>query len=360
MKTIQACGNYNINIDNQLAALENWFQQKAYSKYVVLVDENTKQHCYPILKETLIRIDWQVIEIKSGEQEKNFETLQQIIEQLINQQADRKTLLINLGGGVICDMGAFAASIYKRGIHFIQIPTTLLAMVDASVGGKTGINFKSFKNQVGTFTHPQLVYINTAFLGSLPARHISNGLAEVIKHNFLMGEISDMAGLENMAQLKGDLVEAIHNSVAYKNKIVTGDFKEKGARKQLNFGHTVGHAIESYSLKNDGAEHLYHGEAIASGFIMEAFLSEAICDLQASEVKTIIETTLKIFKPYTITNEQFEPIISLMMNDKKNQSGKVQFALLKAIGKPVWDITISKAEIINTFKRYEQQILHAV
>lgn len=359
IKVIEAYGNYNITINNQLNHLTNWFQKNSYSKYFVLIDDNTAEYCYPLLIEALPNLTLNPIKIKHGEKQKNFETLHFILEELINQQADRKALLINLGGGVIGDMGAFAASIYKRGVDFIQMPTTLLSMVDASVGGKTGINFKSFKNQIGTFCNPKLVYINTPFLKTLPQRHIKNGFAEIMKHHFLSGSLPPIELLKNI-NFNEHIIAQIEHSIQYKNQIVKQDFKETGPRKQLNFGHTIGHAIESYSIKNDGDNHLYHGEAIASGFIMEAWLSHKKCKLPANQMQQIIDNTLQIFKPYSINNQQFESLYKLMMNDKKNNSGEIQFALLEALGKPVWNINISKAEITETFNWYQQNILHAI
>ncbi len=356
---IKVSGNYSIVIYEALTALKKWFQQQTYSSYFVLVDEQTAKHCLPILQNE-IDFSMKVISIQSGEEQKNFTTLYNIIEQLIEAKADRKALLINLGGGVICDMGAFAASIYKRGIDFIQIPTTLLSMVDASVGGKTGINFKSYKNQVGTFSHPQMVYIYPEFLNTLSPRHLKNGYAEIIKHQFLMGEPLSEQDVASGLQLEETLIEQIKRSVSYKNKVVEADFKETGPRKQLNFGHTIGHAIEGYSLKNDAEQHLYHGEAIASGFMMEAYLSHIKCNLPKSDMDQIIQTTQHIFNPYLIEENQFEALINLMMNDKKNETGAIQFALLAALGKPVWNITVSQTEIKQTFNWYQQHILHAV
>jgi len=329
-------------------------QIEVSNDYSIIID-NTLE----VLKEAL-SFSFQVITISSGEAQKNFSTLHQIIEHLIDAEADRKALFINLGGGVICDMGAFAASIYKRGIHFIQIPTTLLSMVDASVGGKTGINFKAYKNQVGTFSHPELVYIYPNFLKTLTNRHLKNGYAEIIKHQFLMGEALSKQAIENGLNLGDVLIEQIKCSVSYKNKIVEEDFKENGPRKQLNFGHTIGHAIESYFLKNTEREPLLHGEAIAIGFVMEAWLSQQKCNLPAKDLKQIIETTHQIFKPQVIDDSQYEAILNLMMNDKKNKASNIYFALLNALGKPVWDIVVQKNEIIETFNWYKQFTKHAV
>jgi len=330
---IAAYGNYDVRIEQNLHAFNSYLKNTNYSKYFVLVDENTAAHCLPILQNEIKDVELNIIEIKSGEQHKNFETLQYIIQQLITHQADRKALLINLGGGVICDMGAFAASIYKRGIHFIQLPTTLLAMVDASVGGKTGINFNSYKNQVGTFTNPKLVYANSNFLKTLPKRQLKNGLAEMLKHGFLSGNLLSSEMVNDALAINSELQNHVFQSVNFKNEIVTLDFNEKADRKQLNYGHTIGHAIESYSLKNDGVQALLHGEAIATGFIIEALLSA---------------------KKYN------DDLIELMLHDKKNNANNIQFALLEKIGQPVWDVSISEQEIKNAFNLYNQLIENAV
>jgi len=166
--------------------------------------------------------------------------------------------------------------------------------------------------------------------------------------------------LDNPSSFIENIITQIEHSVKYKNDIVTKDFKETGPRKQLNFGHTIGHAIESFSLNKDGENHLYHGEAIASGFIMEAWLSHKKCNLPANQIQQIIDSTFQIFKPYPLNNHQFEPLFHLMMNDKKNETGKIQFALLEALGKPVWNIAVTKSEITETFNWYQQHILHAV
>lgn len=357
---IEAYGNYNVLVDQNLSAFKAFLKSTNYSKYFVLVDENTKTHCLPILQNEIKDIDLNIIEIKCGEQYKNFETLQHIIQQLISQQADRKALLINLGGGVICDMGAFAASIYKRGIDFIQMPTTLLAMVDASVGGKTGINFNSFKNQVGTFANPQLVYANIIFLKTLKERHLKNGYAEMLKHGYLSGNRLNIEDTINILALNDALSTLIFNSVQFKNKIVTADFGEKADRKQLNFGHTIGHAIESYSLKNDGADALLHGEAIAIGFIVEAIISTKKYGLDNTLVSQIAVDITQIIFSFKLTVAMYKPLFELMKNDKKNNAGTIQFALLKDFGAPVWDVAVTEKEINDAFEAYYKIGLNGV
>jgi len=349
---IKAYGNYDVLVTQSLEAFNKYLKTANYSKYFVLVDENTAAHCLPILQNQVNDIELNIVQIKSGEQHKNFKTLQQIIQQLISHQADRKALLINLGGGVICDMGAFAASIYKRGINFIQLPTTLLAMVDASVGGKTGINFDGFKNQVGTFTNPQLVFANTQFLKTLPIRHRKNGFAEMLKHGFLSGSLLSAEMRNDVLELTGNLQQHIYQSVNYKNNIVTADFNEKADRKQLNFGHTIGHAIESFSLKNDGAKALLHGEAISIGFVIEAILGELKFGSDSNLVAQIYTNSLMIRDHFKILENKFDALINLMKNDKKNEAGHIKFALLKNFGQPVWDVSVTEIEIKKAFTIY--------
>jgi len=351
---IAAFGNYDVLVEQNLNLLKQYLKSTNYSKYFVLVDENTATHCLPFLEDRIEDIELNIIEIKSGEQHKNFETLQYIIQQLIEKQADRKALLFNLGGGVICDMGAFAASIYKRGIDFIQIPTTLLAMVDASVGGKTGINFDGYKNQVGTFTNPQLVYASTKFLKTLPERHLKNGFAEMLKHGYLSGQILSFDDFINFVLMGKNPSTLIFNSVKFKNE------NEKAERKQLNFGHTVGHAIESYSLKNDGESALLHGEAIATGFVVESILSCIMFGRENNFLAQVRADTMTISNPYKITPGKFDALIKLMMNDKKNDSGTIRFALLKNFGEPVWDVPVTEKEIIYALEMYHQLTKNAV
>ncbi|MEQ8926380.1 MAG: 3-dehydroquinate synthase family protein, partial [Fulvivirga sp.] len=236
------------------------------SKVAVLVDENTHEHCLPHLG---IK-DFVLIRINSGEVHKNLATCQFIWETLTDHGFDRQGLLLNLGGGVIGDMGGFCASTYKRGIRFVNIPTTLLAQVDASVGGKLGIDFNRFKNHIGIFAEPEAVIIDPFFLETLPANELRSGFAEVIKHHL----IRDLDGWKQLSQSKMETLnwlEVIKHSVEIKNDIVIKDPKESGVRKILNFGHTIGHALESHYLNSD--EPLLHGEAIALGMICESHIS---------------------------------------------------------------------------------------
>ncbi len=316
MKEIKA-DNYSIWIgENSISKLD----VSKYSKIGILVDENTKEFCLPLLSEIKKSV---IIEIKSGEQNKNIDTCNLIWNQLTKNSFDRDSLLINLGGGVIGDMGGFCASTYKRGIDFIQIPTSLLAMVDASVGGKLGIDFNGLKNQVGLFLNPKTVIINPKFLETLSENELKSGFAEVVKHVLITDKYS-WNHLKNTPFQDLDWEEIIESSVQIKNKIVMSDPKEKGERKKLNFGHTFGHAIESYYLQKGTP--ILHGEAIFMGIILESELSS----LSVSEKNDIKNYILSNFSlPYTPSKSN---LLNFLRNDKKNFEGKINFSLLEGIG----------------------------
>ena len=273
MAVLESAGS-TIHFETRLAPLMEIIEKGKYSKVFVFTDSNTSEICLPVFREMLDDFsEFDLIETDPGEENKNIDFCIGIWKTLLDFEADRKCLMINLGGGVITDMGGFIASTYKRGIHFINIPTTLLAQVDASVGGKTGIDIDNVKNMVGTFTLPQAVFIETAFLKTLPECELLSGFAEMIKH----GLIADKGYFEVLrnSDYKNLDAQAIYRSVEIKNEIVTTDPHEQNLRKILNFGHTIGHAIEGYSLLNDGSP-LLHGEAIAAGMICEGYLSHKL------------------------------------------------------------------------------------
>ena len=316
MKEIES-DNYSIWIgENSLSKLN----VSKYSKIGILVDENTKEFCLPLLSKIKKSV---IIEIKSGEENKNIDTCNLIWNKLTKNSFDRDSLLINLGGGVIGDMGGFCASTYKRGIDFIHIPTSLLAMVDASVGGKLGVDFNGLKNQVGLFSNPKTVIINPKFLETLPEDELRSGFAEVVKHA-LITDNNLWNHLKNNPFQELDWEEIIETSVQIKNKIVISDPKEKGERKKLNFGHTFGHAIESYYLQKGTP--ILHGEAIFMGIILESELSS----LSVSEKNDIKNYILSNFSlPYTPSKSN---LLNFLRNDKKNFEEKINFSLLNTIG----------------------------
>lgn len=275
------------------------------------------------------------IVIKAGEQNKNLQTIQRIWKTLMKHHADRNAVMINLGGGTITDLGGFAASTYKRGIKFINIPTTLLAMVDAAIGGKTGIDFGGAKNQIGTFAEAEDVMINPVFLETLPPREIHSGLAEMLKYGFIADANLLNVNLENYQQ-------HIVRCGEIKRDIVAKDPTEKGLRKILNFGHTFGHAIESRCLTTDYP--LLHGEAVALGMAGALWLSVKQCGLSEQVLKDYEEKLPMLLSEAEISllEADVEPILGYLVHDKKNKGEKSRFVLLEAVGMPVWDVDVEK------------------
>jgi 3-dehydroquinate synthase len=349
MKVIQS-NTYLIHFENSLQELGKFIAGNHYSKVLFLVDTNTEQHCLPLVKAAIPNLDnFDIIEIDPGEENKNIDFCIGIWKMMLDFKADRNSLLINLGGGVITDIGGFAASTFKRGIDFVQVPTTLLSQVDASVGGKTGIDMDQLKNVIGTFTQPKAVFIEPGFLRTLDQRQVYSGFAEVIKH----GLIYDAALFNRISQMQPEEIdgEIIHRSVEIKNEVVTQDPYEKGLRKILNFGHTIGHAIESYSLKHD-QNPLLHGEAIAIGFICEAYLSVRYNTLTETELNEVASVILHYFPKYKLDQASFGAMTDLMQNDKKNADGRINFSLLNKIGECSTDIFCAESEIEESLNYY--------
>jgi len=325
-----------------------------YSAIFLLVDNNTKKYCLPhFLDNIKVLRDKPVISIGAGEVNKNLETCKQVWNQLSELGADRKSLLINLGGGVVTDLGGFVAAAFRRGIHFINIPTTLLSMVDASVGGKTGVDFQGLKNQIGIITNPEMVIIDSIYLKTLPENEYRSGYSEMLKH----GIISDAEFFKNLSKYKSfeenDVSHLIHRSISIKNSVVTRDPLEKNLRKILNFGHTLGHAIESYFLVNSDKKSLLHGEAIAIGMILEAYLASQMTGLSIKAAKEIKSVFLGIFPRVHFKEDDITSITSLLKYDKKNSHGKVKFVLLETIGKPIIDVEIDEEKISAAFEFYK-------
>ena len=334
--------------DKPYQELYNLLNKKKYSQVFVLVDNHTNKYCLKRLKENLpdLCIN-KIFQVKSGEVSKSFDTCVKLWSDLADNNADRYSLLINLGGGMITDLGGFVASTYKRGIDFINIPTSLLAMVDASIGGKTGVNVNHLKNQIGTIQTAKQVLFDFDYLKSLPKSEIKSGFAEVLKH----GLIADQKYWEEITDYKFILQNPesmIKQSVAIKSKIVKQDPNENGLRKHLNFGHTLGHAIESYFHKNTD-DPLLHGEAIAHGMILESYLSYRVLGLGEQKLSEITETIQKHFLIKKFSLEQQREIIKLLRFDKKNRNGQVLFVLLKDIGSAEEDFIVSEKTISESF-----------
>ena len=356
MKSIQTT-SYEIHFkDLAYKSLDAYLKKQKFSKIFLLVDENTHEHC---LSHFLSQIQFdgviEIIEIESGEIHKTIDTCMGVWRTLSELSADRKSLLINLGGGVVTDLGGFVASTFKRGIKFINVPTTLLAMVDAAVGGKTGVDLDLSKNQIGTITFADMVLIDPRFLDTLPNNELRSGFAEMLKH----GLIQDQKYWKQLRQLKklnlNDLDELIHRSVTIKNKVVSQDPNEMGLRKILNFGHTLGHAIESYCLDNEDIKTLLHGEAIAIGMILEGYLSSKISGLPITDLYEIRETFRTTYPKVSFNDSSKKQIIDLMQSDKKNSHGQVKFALLQSIGHCQIDIEVEDAIIYEAFDFYSEK-----
>lgn len=295
---------------------------KKFEKIAILVDENTKKYCLPLLLERCSLLEKSVIiQIDSGEENKNIQTCNTIWRSLIEHNFNRNSLIINLGGGMIGDIGGFVASTYKRGINFIQIPTTLLAMSDASVGSKLGINFMHNKNQIGLYNDPLQVLINIEFLKTLPRNQLLSGFSEIIKHALIADKnYWDLLIKTSFDNLNWE--DIIIRSVEIKNKIVMKDPFENDERKKLNFGHTFGHAIESYYLEK--SKPILHGEALALGMILEIQISQIP---NYERIINFIKTHLNI-----PNNPKISELKKWLINDKKNTGDKINFTLLKSIG----------------------------
>ena len=308
------------------------------SKVFILTDGNVAPFWLPEIEYGLGCENAVEIVIKPGEQHKNLNTVQRIWKTLMRHHADRNALLINLGGGTITDLGGFAASTYKRGIKFINIPTTLLAMVDAAIGGKTGIDFGGAKNQIGTFAEAEEVLIKPDFLVTLPPRELLSGLAEMLKYGFIVDVDLLKVDLENYQQY-------IARCGVIKREIVAQDPTEKGLRKVLNFGHTLGHTIESHCLTTDYP--LLHGEAVALGMLGALWLSVKQCGLNKQVLKDY-ETKLPLLlseAEISLSEADIDPIKGYLAYDKKNKVGEPQFVLLEAVGKPVLEVTLPSVTV---------------
>ncbi len=327
--------------------------ERAYSKIFLITDTVCNAVCVPhFLANLPTNVAFEIIEIETGEEFKTMETAYSVWQALGELKADRKSIIITVGGGVITDLGGFVAALFKRGIDCINVPTSLLAMVDASVGGKTGVDLDGIKNQLGTFTMPQNVLIDVRFLETLPAEQLRSGLAEMFKHG-LIYDREYWEVLQHLSELTtDDLEDLIYHSVVIKNQIVQQDPKEQGLRKILNFGHTLGHAIESYFLNSDTRTTLLHGEAVAMGMILESYLSWKTGKLSEQEYYSIKTVLFDTFARIDLDSLEVEACLEWLQHDKKNALGIPQFVLLNTIGLAVIDQVVSKDLILRSFEDY--------
>lgn len=345
------CQDYSINLGDIAELLQLYLNSNNYDKYLCIVDENTRQHCLPLIQNVVDQHQIHLVEIPSGEHHKHLDTCRDVWEKMLSIGMTRHSLVINLGGGVIGDLGGFCASCYMRGIDFIQVPTTLLAQVDASIGGKVAVDFQLVKNIIGCFKNPKAVLIDIRFLQTLEPNELASGWTEWLKHALI-----DDAGLWNYCQdisttglaVQDIKIENLAEAIDVKRRIVEQDPLEQNLRKHLNYGHTVGHAIESYS--HELQVPLLHGQAVLIGMICENHIAFQKNLLNEANMHAINEV-LKRFDPPFINMDPNE-IYRYMLKDKKNKNNTVFAALLKEVGTMETQVPIFKEEVMHCLTYY--------
>lgn len=349
MKEIKT-GEYTIHFGNATQRLGNWLSGHRYSSVFAIVDEEVAKHWKPLLDDWTHQFQIKTYTTPFGEKRKSIRSCEKIWKWLMEQGADRNSLLLNIGGGIVGDMGGFCAATFKRGIDFIQIPTTLLAQVDASLGGKLAVNFNHIKNNIGIFKNPETVLIDPAFLDTLSQRELHSGFAEVIKHA-LVADSNLWHKLLKINDLKEvDWLNLLPQAIEVKNKIVKKDPYEKADRKALNFGHTVGHALESAFMNSKN--HLLHGEAVAIGMICECYLSHKFLDLPKGDLDSIIELINRFFEKRKISKRHIQKACELVKHDKKNQKGRINYSLISSIGAYSIDHYLTEVDLRESLNFY--------
>ena len=324
----------------------------SHKNIFILVDENTEKFCLPVFRNNLTGVNITgIVKIKSGEVNKNIQTASAIWQQLTQFHAERSSLLVNLGGGVITDIGGFAAATYKRGIDFINVPTTLLGQVDAAIGSKTGVDFKEYKNQIGLFADPKAVVIDPVFLNTLDRKQFRSGFAEMLKYALTMDvPLWNMMDNRHFETMTPDLGRMVVRCVGDKISIVEKDKYESGLRKLLNFGHTVGHALETFFLKTDTS--VTHGEAVAAGMICATRISAQWPGFDCRSPEQIYEMIDRNFQRLIFSEKDIFGILRLMQQDKKTKSGQLHFTLLTKLGVAVPDVVVPEEKVKESLRFY--------
>lgn len=342
--------------ENILEDLSKALSEISYDNLFVLTDRSTYEHCLPIINIVPEISKAFVIEVEAGDEYKNINQLQYIWQSLSDNGASRHSLLINLGGGMISDIGGFAAATFKRGISTINIPTTLMAAVDAAIGGKTGINFNEIKNEVGAFHEPKCVIIDSRFFHTLNTANILSGYAEMLKHGLISSE-SILRSLLSFDPFQQADVTAfnhlISESIMVKEEIVKLDPTEQNIRKALNFGHTIGHAIESLSFRKGRG--LLHGHAIAIGLVCELYLSYRHQQFPSKVLSEVVNYIKEFYPPFLFTCEDYDSLYALMLHDKKNRGGAINFTLLSKVGGIELDQFLEKEDILLSLDFYRDR-----
>ena len=340
--------------NNATEELENIISESKNDKFFILTDSNTNKNCLNMLHCSELIANAHIITIKADDTNKNIESTAHVWKELSDNGCTRHSCLINIGGGMVTDLGGFAASTFKRGIDFINIPTTLLSMVDASVGGKTGINFNGLKNEIGVFNDAKAVIIDTAFLKTLDQHNICSGYAEMLKHSLLKDYQMWVQHINfNLYSPDFDpLLNMIKESVEVKERIVSEDPHESGIRKALNLGHTAGHAFESYAMHTNRP--ILHGYAVAYGIICELYLSHALQGFPLDKMRQTVNFIKENYGRMNITCDDYESLYSLMKHDKKNTGNEINFTLLKDVGDIKINQTVSKELILESLDFYRE------
>ncbi|MCR4603927.1 MAG: 3-dehydroquinate synthase [Prevotella sp.] len=340
-------------------ALQEAVESCHADKLMVLTDETTEQLCWPLVKDYSCMRDAAMIVIKAGDEHKTLDSLTHVWEELQQKGATRHSLLVNLGGGMVTDLGGFAASTFKRGLHLINIPTTLLAMVDASVGGKTGINFGGLKNELGVFRNASAVILDTMFLQTLDRENLLSGYAEMLKHGLIANSeqgqpetmLSELLTFDIEQPDLRELGRMVADSVQVKQRIVMQDPLEQGLRKALNLGHTIGHAFESLALQR---QPVLHGYAVAWGLVCELYLSVMKTGFPTQTMRQLSNFILEHYGRMPITCDDYPTLLQLMTHDKKNIAGQINFTLLGNVGDIRINQTATKAEIEEALDFYRE------
>ncbi|MDR0574343.1 MAG: 3-dehydroquinate synthase [Tannerella sp.] len=343
---------------NIISELSSYLSSHKHDKIFVLTDANTCDKCLPLLGAALTENDYIYITIKAGDMHKDLKQVSAIWDVLSKSGASRNSLLINIGGGMVTDLGGFAGATFKRGLHNLNIPTTLMASVDAAVGGKTGINFNGLKNEIGSFYQPDDVMIDCTFLKTLNRDNLLSGYAEMIKHGLISNRISFDEVLAFDVEQKEIDIEKLNNlvstSVAIKERIVEEDPREMGIRKALNFGHTTGHAFESLSFSRNHP--ILHGHAVAAGMVCELYLSHKLCNMPVQILRRVTNFTKEHYPSFTFNCDDYDTIYELMTHDKKNEGRRINFTLLGNIGDIRINQEVSKELALESFDFYRENL----
>ena len=342
------CKDLQMELQDFLAAMN-------YDKLFLLTDTNTQEKCFPRLKDISAFKEAPIITVEAGDTHKGLEQLAYIWTRLSNEGASRNSLLVNLGGGMVTDMGGFAGATFKRGLQTINIPTTLMASVDAAVGGKTGINFNGLKNEIGSFYPPECVFIDCEFLRTLDRDNLLSGYAEMIKHALIssMDTYASVMLFDLDAPMNYNFLnQMVAQSVAVKERIVEEDPKEHGIRKALNFGHTIGHAYESLSFKKNNP--LLHGHAVVAGIVSELYLSHKVCSFPMERLSQVVYYIKEYYPAFVFDCKDYETLYELMTHDKKNEAGIINFTLLANVGEVRINQQVSKDKILESLDFYRE------